>query len=48
MKCPSCNTNELHKDEEMNALSRKDNQTIICDECGTNESMEEIEFFLKF
>ena len=42
MKCPVCKTNEL-LEEGLNALSRKDNETEICDECGTKEALEEIE-----
>jgi predicted RNA-binding Zn-ribbon protein involved in translation (DUF1610 family) len=40
--CPSCKINELNKDESMNALSRKDNTTYICDDCGTAEGLEEL------
>jgi hypothetical protein len=39
--CPKCLVKPLHEDEAMNSLSR-DNETLICDECGTKESMEEI------
>ena len=35
-----CNENEL-LEEGANALSRKDNETEICSECGTVEAMEE-------
>lgn len=42
--CPSCNKNEL-KGHGRNALSRKDNETEICSDCGTKEALEE---FLKF
>jgi predicted RNA-binding Zn-ribbon protein involved in translation (DUF1610 family) len=44
MKCPRCKENELHEDLVMNALSRKDNKTYICSDCGNEEAMEE---FLK-
>lgn len=40
--CPSCNINELHEDEVMNSLSRTDNETYICNDCGTKEAMEEL------
>jgi superfamily II helicase len=41
--CPACNVNELHEDEVMNALSRKDNDTYICNDCATKEAFEELE-----
>jgi hypothetical protein len=40
MKCPRCGVNEL-KEEGGNALSREDNETIICDTCGVAEAMRE-------
>jgi hypothetical protein len=42
-KCPVCKINELHKEEVMNALSRKDNKTYICSSCALGEAMEELE-----
>ena len=38
MKCPRCLKNELDKDETMNSLSRMDNATYICEECGQEEA----------
>ncbi|PED63987.1 hypothetical protein [Priestia megaterium] len=38
MICPSCGT----KHERLLALSRKDNKTSICDDCGTQEALEEL------
>lgn len=38
--CPRCGLNKLK--DGLNALSRKDNQTEICDECGTAEALEEL------
>lgn len=43
MKCPTCNTNELHEDEAMRALSRKDNQTELCDTCASKEALYELQ-----
>ena len=43
MKCPMCKTNELNADEVMNSLSRKDNQTYICNECGVKEALDELQ-----
>lgn len=43
MKCPVCNINELHEEEVMNPLSRKDNKTHICNSCAVGEAMEELE-----
>lgn len=40
--CPRCNENKLHPDEAMNALSRSDNETYICNDCGVDEAMEEL------
>jgi hypothetical protein len=39
--CPKCLRTEL-EEEGLNALSRKDNETEICNDCGTREAMEEI------
>ena len=40
MKCPRCKTNELDPIETRNALSRKDNKTYICSQCGVEEALE--------
>lgn len=40
MKCPLCKVNELCESGG-NALSRKDNETEICSECGIKEAIEE-------
>ena len=40
-KCPICNENDLHPDEVMNSLSRKDNETYICNPCAVKEAMED-------
>lgn len=39
--CPRCNYYRLDEEEVMNALSRKDNKTYICDNCGRDEALEE-------
>lgn len=39
--CPSCLINTLHEDEVMNSLSRRDNETYICNDCSVKESMED-------
>lgn len=44
--CPSCEKNEL-REEGGNALSRKDNETEICSDCGMKEALEEYEKSLK-
>lgn len=46
MKCPRCKENELHEDAAMNALSRRDNKTYICSDCGVREAIEG-EYFKK-
>ena len=37
-KCPGCG----REYERLLALSRKDNRTMICDECGTKEALDSI------
>lgn len=38
--CPRCGRNTLRTDRPaMNALSRTDNQTYVCGECGTDEGL---------
>ena len=39
--CPFCGRNGLHPIPERNALSRKDNKTLICDTCARTESLKE-------
>lgn len=41
-QCPICLTNELDFDVEMNAISRTDDTTVICNECGIAEAMEDL------
>jgi hypothetical protein len=41
-KCPKCKINELHKEEVMNSLSRRDNKTYICSTCANIEAMEDL------
>jgi predicted RNA-binding Zn-ribbon protein involved in translation (DUF1610 family) len=41
MICPRCKENELHPIEVMNSLSRKDNKTYICNDCGNEEAFED-------
>jgi predicted RNA-binding Zn-ribbon protein involved in translation (DUF1610 family) len=41
MKCPRCGVNEL-LEEGCNALSRQDNETEICNDCGTDEALAEL------
>lgn len=36
MKCPKCGK----ETEWLRALSRVDNETMICDECGTKEALD--------
>ena len=42
--CPKCKLNHLKLDKVMNALSRKDNKTYICNDCGDKEAFEEMGF----
>lgn len=39
--CPSCGKNPLKLPMVMNSLSRKDNETYICDDCGMREALED-------
>jgi RNase P subunit RPR2 len=39
--CPRCQA-ALNPQDAKNALSRKDNKTIICADCGTAEALEEM------
>jgi hypothetical protein len=45
-KCPVCKQNDL-LEEGANALSRKDNETEICSDCGRKEAMEELAAYEK-
>ena len=38
MKCPKCG----REVERLLAVSRSDNKTILCDECGTMEAMDSL------
>lgn len=43
IQCPTINcNNDLDTDEAMNALSREDNETMICTQCGTKEALQGI------
>lgn len=39
--CPKCKITELDPVLVRNALSREDNKTYICNDCGVNESLIE-------
>lgn len=39
MKCPRCILIDLYEPIASNALSRRDNKTYICPECGTEEAI---------
>ena len=44
VKCPMCNgpiPNALHEGEYCGALSRVDNETEICSECGVFEALQD-------
>jgi len=40
LRCPRCGEMKLHEDNRFNALSRKDNKTHICSDCGFAEAIE--------
>jgi len=37
-KCPRCHQLTMKDDDVLNSLSRRDNKTYICNECGHDES----------
>lgn len=39
VKCPRCGKVKLFADLAMNAVSRRDNKTYICSDCGTEEAL---------
>lgn len=39
--CPVCK--EVYFEEVMGALSRKNNETYMCSDCGTKEAIEELQ-----
>ncbi len=40
--CPSCKTNRMYTVECRNSLSRRDNSTYICTDCGDKEALEDL------
>lgn len=39
--CTKCNKNKLYNVDVMNSLSRQDNETYICSDCGEMEAFED-------
>lgn len=39
-KCPKCNKEY----DRLLAVSRRDNETMICDDCGTAEALDDFPF----
>lgn len=37
--CPRCNKRKIAKNMDFNAISRRDNETVICYECDMEESL---------
>jgi len=37
--CPRCQTNPLDNTPAHNSVSRRDNETLICNQCGMEESL---------
>lgn len=37
-KCPRCKKNKMHDEQALNSLSRRDNKTYICNDCGNDEA----------
>lgn len=42
--CPRCKEDTLHEKEVLNALSRRDNKTYICNDCGDEEAFSDAGF----
>ena len=40
--CPKCKKNRLYKERVWNSLSRRDNKTYICNDCGREEAFEDL------
>lgn len=41
-ECPVCKKKKMNEDEVMNSLSRKDNKTMICNDCGMQEAFDDM------
>tara|TARA_R110002110_G_scaffold162785_9_gene362291 strand:- start:1108 stop:1290 length:183 start_codon:yes stop_codon:yes gene_type:complete len=41
-ECPTCKEQTLHEEEVLNCLSRKDNKTYICGNCGLREALSDL------
>ena len=39
--CPRCKKNFLYEEQALNSLSRKIPDTYVCNDCGTEETMED-------
>ena len=37
-ECPRCHAMTMMEEDIMNSLSRRDNKTYICNDCGEDES----------
>ena len=46
MICPQCKKNELLEPIVRNSLSRADNQTYICNDCGNQEGFDDLDISL--
>lgn len=38
-KCPRCSLLKMHDDDILNSLSKRDNQTYVCNDCGNDEAL---------
>ena len=38
-RCPRCKRMTMHDEQVLNKLSRRDNKTYICNDCGTEEAL---------
>lgn len=42
-KCPRCGFKKVHDEEALNSLSRRDGKTYICNDCGNEEAMIDLD-----
>jgi hypothetical protein len=40
--CPRCGERKLDPEKARNALSRRDNETYVCSDCGLDEAMYDL------
>jgi len=41
-ECPQCKRTSMWEEEHLNSLSRRDNETYICNDCGLKEALSDL------